>query len=58
MSLLGLIILIIVLAACAAVVHVVFRQFGTAVPSWAVSILWIIVVAVVAIFAIRFLFSL
>ena len=49
---------VVVIAACVAIVLVAVRYFGIAIPSWAVSIFWIVIVACVAIFAIRFVLSL
>lgn len=47
-------ILVIVIAACIAITGVALKYFNITVPSWATSIFWIIVVAAVAILAIRF----
>ena len=41
-----------------AIVIVVLRQMGVAIPPWVVTIFWIVLVAVVGIFAIRLLMSL
>lgn len=49
---------IVVIAAVVALVWVALRQFGIAVPGWVQQVLWICVVAVVVIFAIRFVMSL
>ena len=52
-----LIIAIIVIGACIGIMYVALRQFGVAIPAWVVQIFWIVLVAVVAIFAIKFLLS-
>lgn len=52
------IIAIVILAAIVAVMYVALRQFGVGIPPWVIQIFWILVVAVVAILAIRFLMSL
>lgn len=49
---------IVIIAAVVAVVYVALKQFGIAIPQWVIQIFWIIVVAIVAILAIRFLLSL
>ncbi len=49
---------VVILAACIGIVYVAMRQFGVSIPAWAVQIFWIVVVAVVAILAIRFVLSL
>lgn len=49
---------IVILAACIGIVYVALRQFGIAIPGWVVQIFWIVVVAVVAVVAIKFLLSL
>ncbi len=53
-----IVIAIVVIAAVVAVCYVALNQFGVAIPPWVIRIFWICVVAVVAIFAIRFLLSL
>ena len=52
------VIAIVIIAAVVAVMYVALRQFGVAIPPWVIQIFWIVVVAVVAILAIRFLLSL
>lgn len=49
---------LIIIAAVVAVVYVALHQFGVAIPPWVIQIMWICVVTVVAIIAIRFLLSL
>lgn len=49
---------IIIVAAVVAVVYVALSQFGVVIPPWVARIFWILVVAVVAILAVRFLLSL
>lgn len=57
-SLESLLIAAVIIAAAAGIVIVAMRVFGVSIPQWAVHMFWIIVVAVVAVVAIRFLFSL
>jgi hypothetical protein len=54
----GVLIAVVVVAACLAVVYVALRAYGISVPPWVAQIGWILVVAVVAVLAIRFLLSL
>jgi hypothetical protein len=56
-SIVHFVIVAIIVAAVVGIGLVVFRQSGIPVPSWAAQIVWICVVAVVAIFAIKFLLS-
>lgn len=58
MSVAEIAIWIIIIAAICAIVFVVLRKFGMAVPDFVVSIFWIIVAAVVGILAIKFVVSL
>lgn len=51
-------ILIVFVAALAALVFIALRRFGIAIPDWVVQVFWVLVVAVVIIFAIRFVMSL
>lgn len=53
-----IVIAIVVIAAVVAVCYVALNQFGVSIPPWVIRIFWICIVAVVAIFAIRFLLSL
>lgn len=57
MSFGGLLILIVVVAACIALVYVALRQFGIGIPGWAVQVFWIVVVAFVVICAIKLVLS-
>ena len=52
-----ILIMVVVIAACVALVYVALRQFGIAIPPWVVQVFWIIVVAFVVIFAIRLVMS-
>jgi hypothetical protein len=52
------IIAVIVIAACVGILYVAMDVMGVAIPAWAIHILWIVLVAVVAIIAIRFLVTL
>lgn len=57
-SLVEIIVGIIVLAAVIAILLVALKAFGITIPPWVVQIFWIVVVAVVAIVAIRFILTL
>ena len=57
-SFVDLLIWLVIVGACVGIALVAFRVFGWSPPAWAVQILWIVVVAVVAILAIRFVASL
>lgn len=57
-SLGDLLIAVVILAACVGLVWIACRQFGVTIPQWAVQVFWIVVVAAVVIFAIRFLLTL
>lgn len=57
-SILYYLVIIIVIAAVIGIVLVALRQFGVAIPSWAVQIGWIVVVAVVATVAIKIVMGL
>lgn len=54
-SIVHLIILVIVIAACVGILYVALRQFGVQIPRFVVLIFWIVVCAVLAIFAIKFI---
>lgn len=56
-SLVHMIVVAIVIAACVGILVVAFRQFGVAIPAFVVQIFWICVCAALAIFAIRFVMS-
>ena len=49
---------VVLIAACVALVYVALRQFGIAIPAWFIQCMWIVVVAMVVIFCIRFVLSL
>lgn len=53
-----ILIAIIVIAAAVAIMYVALRQFGIQIPQWVIQIFWIVVVAFVAIVAIRIVMSL
>lgn len=57
-SLGSILITIVVIAACVGIVLVALKVFGVKPPVWAVQIFWIVLVAVVAILAIKFVLSL
>lgn len=48
---------IVIIAAIVAVVIVVVKQMGIAIPGWFLTILWILLAAVIGVFAVRFLMS-
>lgn len=52
------IIIAIAIAAAIGILLVAVHVFGIAIPAWAVQIFWIIIVAVVAIAAVKFVWSL
>lgn len=56
-SLQSLIIAIVIIAAAVGVMIVALKVFEVSIPPWVVKIFWIVLVAFVAIFAIRLLFS-
>lgn len=49
---------IVIIAAVIALVFVALRQFNVTIPAWVVQVFWIVVVAVVVIFAIKLVLSL
>ena len=51
------IVLVIAISICG-ILYVVIKQSGIPIPGWVITIAWICLLAVVAIFAIRFLASL
>lgn len=51
----GLAITVILVAAVVAIVFVACRAMGVAIPGWVVQVFWILVIAVVCIFAIKLL---
>jgi hypothetical protein len=57
-SLVEVAIAVVIIAAVCALVYVALRQFQIAIPPWVLHVFWIVVVAVVVIFAIRFLTTL
>ena len=50
-------IIIIVIAAIVGIVYVGLRQAGVAIPGFVVQVFWIVICAIVCIFAIKFLMS-
>lgn len=58
MSIGNLLIWIVVIAACIAIVGVALHQFNVQIPPWVIHIGWILLVAVVAVFALRFVLTL
>ena len=57
LSIPGLAILVVVIAAVVALVYIALRQFGIAIPDWVVQVFWVLVVAFVVIIAIRLVAS-
>jgi len=55
MSFVQLAIAVVIIAAVVALVLVAMRHMGVSPPSWAMQVLWIVVIAVVVIFAIKFI---
>jgi hypothetical protein len=56
-SLVHLVVIAIIVAAVIGIALVAIRASGVALPGWVMQIFWIVVVAVVAIFAIKLLLS-
>ncbi len=56
-SITEIIVTVIIIAAVIGVMYIALNQFGIKIPPWAVQIFWIVVVAFVAIFAIRLLMT-
>jgi hypothetical protein len=52
-SFVEILILIIIVAACIGILFIALQVFGITIPDWAIKIFWIVVVAFVAIMAIR-----
>lgn len=57
-SIVQLLIMVVIIAACVALVFVALNQFGIAIPMWVIHVFWICVVAFVIVVAIRFCASL
>lgn len=57
-SIFHLVVLVIVIAALIGICVVAVRGMGLTIPQWAVTIFWIVVIAVVAIFAVKLLLTL
>lgn len=54
----GVAIWIIIVAAVVAVVFIACKAMGIAIPDWVIKVLWILVIAAVCIWAVKFLMSL
>lgn len=52
-SIVHILVLVVVIAAVVALMYVALRQFGIQIPDWVRQVFWIVVVAVVVIFAIK-----
>lgn len=48
---------VVVIAACIALTYVALRKFNVQIPDWVIQVFWIVVVALVVIFAIRLVLS-
>lgn len=57
-GLMQMIIIAIVIAGALAILFVALKHFGIAIPPWAVSIFWIVIVVFVSVIAVKFLWSL
>jgi len=53
-SLVHLLVMVVVIAACIGIVLIALRQFGVSIPPFMIQIFWICLCAVIAIFAIKF----
>lgn len=53
-----IVIAVIVIAAVVGVMYVALQQFGVSIPPFVVKIFWIVIAAIVAILAIRFILTL
>lgn len=58
LSIIQLIIVAMVIAGCVGILYVVMRQAGVAIPSWVIQILWIVLVVMVGVVAVKLLASL
>lgn len=56
-SLIHILIIVIIIGAVIGITYVALREFGIQIPTFAVKIFWIVVVAIFAILAIKFLIS-
>lgn len=54
-GILSMLIWLVIIGACCGVVYVALQQFGVKIPPAFITVIWIILVAAVAIFAIRLL---
>lgn len=54
-SIIQIILILVVIAGCAAVLYVVLQQTGVAIPPFVMRIFWIVVCVVLAILAIKFI---
>lgn len=57
LSLIQMVIVAVVICGVVGILVVVARQTGVAIPPWAISIFWIVVVVIVAVFAIKLIAS-
>lgn len=48
---------VIVIAAVIAIAYIAIKAMGIPIPPWAINILWIVIIALVAIFAIKLVLS-
>lgn len=54
----GMAIWIIILAAVVAIVFIACKAMGVAIPGWVINVFWVLVIAAVCIWAIKFLMTL
>ncbi len=53
----GMAIWVIIVAAIVAIAFIACRAMGVAIPGWVVQVFWVVIIAVVCIFAIKLLMS-
>ena len=56
-NLASLLVTVIIIAAVIAITSIAIKAFGLVIPDWVIQIFWVVVVAFVAIFAIRFVLT-
>jgi hypothetical protein len=56
-SVVDIAIAVVVIAAIVALVYIALRKFGVSIPDWVSQVFWVIVVALVIIFAIKLVAS-
>lgn len=53
----GMAIWVIIVAAIVAIVFIACRAMGVAIPPWVVQVFWVVIIAIVCVFAIKLLLS-